>query len=143
MRRERVISRHRLPRPYRVSLCALWLAPLALLSVVLVARHGLAALFDPRLLLPLLVMGIPACYVWREGVDVLQSGIVRRVHLSRYYPFEGLDTWYYDPRDGRRVLTVWDAGRHKVLEVRAAHLTDLPGLLRALDARVRSRPWSI
>ena len=52
-----VISRHRLPRPYRISLTVLWLTPIVLFLLTLVFSHGLTpALFDPRLLIPFLLI---------------------------------------------------------------------------------------
>ncbi|MFN8371716.1 MAG: hypothetical protein U0694_02405 [Anaerolineae bacterium] len=133
-----VISRHRLPRFYRLALTVLWLLPLAMLGGALLLAHGLPPLLDVRLLAPLLLMALPALYIWQEGVDVLDNGIRARVHLPRFYPYEHLDNWYFDSRPQRRVLTIWSA-RGKVLECRAGHLTDVPTLLRELKARVRYR----
>lgn len=142
MFRRRVISRHRLPQPYRAALAALWLAlPLLLIAAVVAGRGLDAALLDPRLWLPALLMGLPALYVWQEGVDIVPGGMIARVFWPRYYPFERLDSWYYDARPQRRVLTVWDDARRKALECRAAHLTDLPRLLDALKRHVRDRRW--
>ena len=125
-----VLSRHRLPRGYRVGLAVLWLTPLTLLTLTAVLRLGLTpALLDPRFVLPALIAALPSLYVWQEGIDVLPSGIVRRVHVPRYFPNECLETWYFDARPDRRVLTVWDAGNRKLVECRAGHLTDLPALL--------------
>jgi hypothetical protein len=136
-----VLSRHRLPAVYRISLTGLWLAPGLLLLIVLTLRHGGLALLDMRLLLPLALMTLPALYVWHEGVDVLPGGIVRRVHVPRYYTYQRLETWHFDDRSNRRTLTIWDAHSRKVIEVRASHLTDLPLLLHALKANVRPRHW--
>lgn len=139
---EPVISRHRLPRPYRFGLAALWIIPAVILLVAIMISRGLSpALLDPRLLIPLGVMLIPAVYVWREGVDVLPSGIIARVHWPRYYPYEQLDNWYFDSRADRRVVTVWDADNRKALECRAGHLTNLPLLFDALKAHLRYRNW--
>ena len=139
---EPVLSRHRLPRNYRIALALLWVTPLALLiGAILVGRGFTAALFHPRFLLPALLMLIPALYIWQEGVDVLPSGIIARVFWPRYYAYDCLETWYYDARADKRVMTVWDAGNRKVLECRAGHLTDLPALLRALKDNVRYRNW--
>jgi hypothetical protein len=137
---EPVISRHRLPRRYRVSLTVLWLMPIVLLSLTLIISRGLSlALLDPRLLLPLFVMGVPALYVWHEGIDVLPSGIVARLHWPRYYPYDRLQTWYLDTRPDRRILIVWDTDDAKVLETHARQLTQLPALLTALKTHVRYR----
>lgn len=134
------LSRHRLPKFYRVSLTVLWLMPIGIFVLALLLRWGME-LFDVRLLLLFLLMAIPAVYIWREGVDVLSSGIIRRVHIPRYYPYEALDTWYFDDRDGRRTLTLWDSHSRKILECRAGHLTEMPALLRALKLNVRWRNW--
>jgi hypothetical protein len=50
-----------------------------------------------------------------------------------------LETWSFDARPDRRLLTVWDAENQKVVECRAGHLTDLPALLDTLRERVRYR----
>lgn len=140
MSKRRVLSIHRLPRPYRVGLTALWLAPSGILLALLMLRWGLTgALFDLRLLLPLALMMLPALYVWQEGVDALPDGIVRRVHWPRYYAYDQLDFWHYDTHPTRQTLTVWDANRRKALECRAAHLTDLPLLLRTLRENLPGR----
>lgn len=137
-----VISRHRLPRSYRLGLTGLWLAPILLLFLALLLGCGVSpALVDPRLLLLLGVMAVPALYVWREGVDVLSGGLITRVHWPRYHAYETLDNWYYDGRPERRVLTVWAQGGQKVLECRAGQLTDWPALLAALKTNLRYRHW--
>lgn len=142
MNERAVLSRHRLQRKYRVALAALWVTPPALLLLTIVWGRGLQpGLLDPRFWLPSLAMLLPALYIWQEGVDVLADGIVARVFWPRYYAYEQLDTWYYDRREARRVLTVWTASRRKALEVRAAHLTDVPLLLDALHSHVRRQPW--
>lgn len=140
--REMVISRHRLPRPYRLALTALWITPMLLLLSAIILSRGLStALLDARLLVPLGLMVLPALYIWQEGVDVLPSGIVSRVHWPRYYPYDQLDNWYFDSRTDRCVLTVWDADNHKALECRAGHLTHMTALFAALKANIRYRNW--
>lgn len=142
VKREPVLSRHRLPRAYRVSLAALWLAPIVIVVLVSIFQGGFTfALLDPRFVLPLVLMAVPALYIWHEGVDVLPSGIIRRIHVPRYYPYDSLETWYFDRRDDRRTLTIWDAQNHKIVECRAGHLTDFPDLLAALKTNVRYRGW--
>lgn len=135
--REHVLSRHRLPAFYRYSLTALWLTPIGILTLVAVLETGLLrAAANPRFLIPAALMCLPALYVWQEGVDVLASGIRSRVHLPRFYPFQQLDSWQYDARPERHVLTIWDAEQRKVLECRGGHLSDLPVLITALDEHV-------
>ncbi len=129
----RVISRHRLPPLYRVGLTVLWVVPQALLIAAIVVECGFQpALFDPRLMVPELLMLVPAIYFWREGVDVLNGGVYRRMHLPQYVAFEEMQRWRYD----QRVLTVWDRTGGKILECRAGHLTDFPALLHTIQARI-------
>lgn len=142
MKREPILSRHRLPRVYRVSLAVLWLAPIVIIVLVSVFQWGFTlALLDPRFVLPLVLMTVPALYIWHEGLDVLASGIVRRIHVPRYYSYHSLETWYFDRREERHTLTIWDAENRKIIECRAGHLTDLPDLLDALKENVRYRHW--
>jgi hypothetical protein len=125
-----VLSRHRLPRAYRIGLVTVWSLPVCLLVGALLAGRGVnAALLDARLLVPLGVMLLPAVYVWQEGVDVLADGLVIRVHWPRRRDYAELERWSL----GAEALTIWDQAQHKALEVQAAHLTDLPELVRALD----------
>lgn len=134
---ESVISRHRLPTPFRQLLTALWLAPLLLFTLALLLTRGLSpALLDPRYLLVLAVMGLPALYVWREGVDVLVGGIKRRVYLPRYYAYGELHTWHLQTRAEGKILTIWHVEGEKILSTHARHLTDFPLLLDALREHV-------
>jgi hypothetical protein len=137
-----ILSIHRLPRRYRYSLVGLWLTPLVILLGTLVLAHGwIPALLDPRLWLLLGVMALPALYIWQEGVDVLPEGVMIRQHVPRFHRYETLDTWYIDSRPQRKLLTLWDKHQRKVLHTHSAHLSDLPRLLAALQARVRYRHW--
>lgn len=137
-----ILSRHRLPSSYRYLLAALWAAPAVVLFFGLILGHGFSPyLIDPRLLLPLVVMGLPALYVWREGVDVLPDGIHIRLNGWRYRRFDELDNWYLDSRPQRHLLAVWDLEGHKVLEIHAAHLTNLPTLLATFKDKLRYRNW--
>jgi len=131
-----VIRRHRLPALYRVGLTVMWVVPLLIFLVTIIAVKGLdPALFSPRFWIPALVMVAPALYFWREGIDVLPDGLYRRMHLPRYYAFAEMSRWQYDAREGRRVLTIWD-GQEKIVECRAGHLTDFPALLETLENRL-------
>jgi hypothetical protein len=112
-----------------------------LAAALLLGTGDLPALLDLRLLLPLLIGLLPAVYIWQEGVDVLPGGLRRRVHLPRYYPYRALAMYTYDPRPGRRLLTVWDEQGRLALQCHVAHLTDFPVLLRALHHHVRDRCW--
>lgn len=137
-----VLSRHRLPKGYRYALAALWVTPAIILFSSLIIARGISPhLIDPRLLLPLMGMSLPALYIWREGVDVLPDGLRIRLHGWRYRRFEELDNWYLDNRPQRRLLTIWDQQGRKVLEIQAAHLTHLPMLLAVLKAKLRYRNW--
>ena len=142
MNTERILSRHRLPPIYRWGLTVLWLLPgMLLLLATLISRDFTLAVFDPRFWLPLLLMAVPALYVWREGVDVLPEGLLTRMFWPRYYPYMQLDTWYVDSRPRWHVLTIWDAQHQKVFEARTGHLTDLPLLLTVLKTHIRYRHW--
>lgn len=129
-----VLSRHRLPRPYRVLLPALALAPLALFFAAALLGVGFSpALLDPRFWGPLLLGLLPACYWWREGVDVLPDGFIRRMQLPRRYRYAELADWQY--RSAERVLTVLDVHGETALECRP-HLTDFPRLLQHIRQHV-------
>ncbi|MBC6937344.1 MAG: hypothetical protein DWB42_16105 [Chloroflexi bacterium] len=136
-----VLSRHRLPLPYRAGLAAAWLLPPVLLLLALLYGGLTPSGFDLRLGLLFGLMCAPALYIWREGVDVLPGGLVARVFWPRYLPYERLDAWYFDGRADRRVLTIWSLSGTKALECRAGHLTNFPALLAALKANIRCRRW--
>ncbi|GAB4512199.1 MAG: hypothetical protein OHK0046_11350 [Anaerolineae bacterium] len=136
------MSRHRLPSPYRYLLVGLWLAPALLLLIGIFLGRGMSlAFFDPRLLLPVALMALPALYIWQEGVDVLPHGIRRRVHLPRTYTYDELSRWYLGeevlPRMTARVLIIWDQDEARVISTHAAHLTNLPVLVAALSTHLR------
>lgn len=136
---EPVLSRHRLPPAYRWGLMLGWLGTPGLMLVTLLARHGLPNGLEPRALIPLLLMTIPAFYIWREGIDVLPGGLRVWQFWPRHLPDTQLESWTFDDRPNRRVLTVWDSSDRKLLEFRAGHLTNLPALLAALKTRARWR----
>lgn len=137
-----ILSRHRLPHPYRGALVALWVLPAGLLYLTLIAAHGLrAALVHPVLLLTLTGMALPALYVWQEGVDVTEQGLVIRSGGWRRRQYHELDSWYVDTRRNHRIFTVWDDNQQRVISCHTAHLTDFATLARALKARVRWRGW--
>ena len=132
-----VITRHRLPTFYRVGLTVMWIMPLLIFILAILAETGInPALLDPRFLLPALLMIAPALYFWQEGIDVLPEGIYRRIHVPHYYAFKQMAHWNYDPREDRHVLTIWDAQDQKIVECRAGHLTDFPVLLEILEDRL-------
>ena len=135
-----VLRRHRLPPLYRVGLSVMWVVPLLLFIGVIVSQRGIdPAFFDPRFFIPAGIMIAPALYFWREGIDVLPDGLYRRIHLPRYVPFTEMRRWRYDAREGRRVLTIWDADGQKLVECRAGHLTEFPALLEMLEERLTRR----
>lgn len=132
-----VLSRHRLRQPYRVLLVALWLAPVGLLVAAVVIGKGMTpALFDPRLLLLLALMAVPALYVWQEGVDARRGGLTVRIQVPRFYAYTDLGGWHLAERPEGHILTVWDRDRSQVLAYHAAHLTNLPRLLHALETHL-------
>jgi hypothetical protein len=134
------ISLHRLPPFYRRALPALGLIFPALLLLTILASVGAnAALFSPRLWIPLLIMALPAAYWWQEGVDVCPTGLRRRIHARRFLPYTEIATWVCDARPGVRVLRVFDGDQRITLECRAAQLTDFDGLLAALQSSAPDR----
>lgn len=135
-----VLSRHRLPQPYRLLLFIFWLLPMGILLMSLVIGHGFSAhFFDPRLLLVLVLMACPALYIWQEGVDVCGDGLLVRVYVPRHYPYVQLAEWHLGDQPQRRVLTIWRDDGVKALQCHAVHLTDFPTLVRALDSRLERR----
>ncbi len=137
-----VLSRHRLPAFYRIGLALFWLMPIGIFMLSLILTHGFSAeLLDLHFLACLLLMTLPALYIWREGVDVLPNGLRVRIHVPRTYTYDELDNWYFDARPDKHTLTVWDTKNHRALECRAGHLTDLPLLLSALKTHLRYRNW--
>jgi hypothetical protein len=132
---DRVIRRHRLPHPYRLCLTVFWIVPLLLFIAAIILKRGVdLALFDPRFILPALMMIAPAFYVWREGIDVLPDGIYRRMHIPQFYAYANMKRWCYE----RRVLRVWDRQDQIILECRAGHLTEFPALLEVVQAKLTS-----
>jgi hypothetical protein len=132
---EVVLSRHRLPQPYRVLLTLLWVAPAILLAMTLIIAYGAMAA-DFRLFSMIVLMLLPALYVWREGVDATPSGIIRRIHGTQRYRYATLMHWEY--RESTGVLRVWDKAGHVALECRAAHLTEFEGLIEILETCVKA-----
>lgn len=138
---QRILSRHRLPRVYRLGLTGFWLAPVVLFLSTFIIGGLHQRGFDLRLLLPLALMALPAVYVWHEGVDVLPDGLRIRIHWPRFYSFDTLDTWYVDTHPNRRRLSIWNQHHYKVLECHTAHLSDVSTLLRVLQTHIRYRGW--
>ena len=129
-----VMSRHRLPQPYRTLLTVGFLMPVPVLLITILAGKGFTpAVFDLRLLLPLLLMSVPAVFIWREGVDVHPNGLTARIHVpGRYHAFADLRGWRLEDYPEGIILRVWDQHEH-ALSIHAAHLTQLPALLMALE----------
>ena len=128
------LSLHRLPAFYRRALPAVWLLLPGLLLLLILLMTGFGpALFSPRLWLPLLLMALPAAYLWQEGVDVCPTGLRRRIQVRRFIAYSEVAEWVYDARPGVRVLRVFDAGRQIVLECRAAQLTEFDRVIEALQ----------
>lgn len=127
------LSRHRLPPPYRALLALFWATPVVLLFITLIATHGLSIfLLDLRLLLPLGFMLLPAWYVWRQGVDVVENGIIVNNIVSKHYVYTQLGGWQLVPTPQGYILTIWCDNQAIVLQVHAAHLSALSILLDAL-----------
>lgn len=138
-----VYSRHRLPDGYRFGLVIVWLLPVVLLLGVTIYGRGISiAIFDPRFWLPLAVMSLPALYVWQEGVDVVEGGLVTRVHLPRFYTYAKLSTWRVHQQAHGRRLSIWQTGgdqASKIYEGHTAHLTEFQVLVKALQTHVDMR----
>jgi len=132
---EFVLSRHRLQQPYRALLTLLWLAPALILTLTLLIVHGVWAT-DLRLFMIIGLMLLPPLYVWREGVDVTPSSIIRRIHRTQRYRYTMLAHWEYQEHTG--VLRVWDTRGHIALECRAMHLTEFARLIEILEKSVRA-----
>lgn len=131
------LSRHRLPAFYRRALPALWLTlPALLVLTILIGGGSPAALFSPRLWLPLLVMALPAVYLWQEGVDICPTGLRRRIQFRRFLPYSEMSAWAYDARPGVRVLRIFDAAQQTILECRAAQVTDFERLIEAMQTHL-------
>ncbi len=131
--RQRILSRHRLPLPYRALLTALWITPQAIFIALAFARQSSAALLDPRLWLPLAIMAVPALYIWREGVDVLVDGIRTWAHVPRFHPYTSISAWQVECDARTPILIIRDKKRRAIFQSHAAHLTDFEGLVRGLD----------
>lgn len=127
------LSRHRLPQPYRALLIVFWLLPILLgVMAIGVGRGFSPAFFDPRFILLIALMSLPAFYIWQEGVDVFPEGLYVRVYVPRYYTYDELWTW----RQERGILTVWHDSRQKVLECHGVHLTDFEVLVGTLRENI-------
>jgi hypothetical protein len=72
------------------------------------------------------------------GVTIRRGRFFRKFYM---YLLAALAMYTYDPRPGRRLLTVWDEQGRLALQCHVAHLTDFPVLLRALHHHVRDRCW--
>lgn len=135
-----ILSRHRLPAPFRGLLVGLWLAPLVLMGGSLMVVHGVSAVISaPPLWLALIVMGLPAVYVWHEGIDVTEAGIQVRMQGWRYRDYQALAAWALVQERDERILTVWDVHHEPIVNCHAGHLTDLPKLVNALRERVKAQ----
>jgi|GEM_PF-881850 len=127
------ISIHRLPTFYRYSLTLLWIAiPALLIGAVLLSRGVQLALFDPRLLILLLIMLLPAMHIWQQGVDVRGDGLLVRLYAPRFHQYEKLHSWQLESFPQGKVLSIVDIDEAYILRFHAAHLSDLPILLAAL-----------
>ncbi|MCC6615422.1 MAG: hypothetical protein IT320_18255 [Anaerolineae bacterium] len=132
---EAILSRHRLPQPYRALLTVFWLTPAVLLTLTLIVAHGRGAV-DARLFAAVVLMLLPAFYIWREGVDATPSSLIRRIHVPQRYRYVVLTRWEYVENTG--VLRVWDKAGHIALECRAAHLTEFASLIERLETCVKA-----
>jgi hypothetical protein len=136
----KVLYRHRLPKRYRALLPALVLTPAPIfILAILIGRGWHNALLDPRFWLPLCIALLPAVYWWREGVDVRVNGIVRRIHVPRFYPYTDLASYYHAADKG--LFIIYDNDGETALECRPAHLTDFPVFLETCRTHLPRRLW--
>ena len=82
-------------------------------------------------------MGVPGLYIWREGVDVFEHGLLTRIHIPCFHAYHALGAWRLDRRD--KTLTVWDTHQRTIIEARTAHLTDAEVLIDALESHLQRR----
>lgn len=137
--RDSVVSRHRLPQPYRTLLVCGWLAlPTILLVGIMLGAGPSLSYFDPRFLLLIGLMALPAYYVWQEGVDVFEGGLLARFYVPRRYRYDRLSHWQvkFVWRVNAEILTVWDENNHIVLSRHLAHLSDVRRLIDTLSDHV-------
>lgn len=139
---EAVHSRHRLPPFYRRALTICWLLPGLLLILALVYGHGMSvAFFDPRLLLALGIMALPAVYVWQAGIDVTETGVITRMLLPRFYAYATLSNWEIRREAHGQLVAIWGDDRAKIYEAHLAHLTRVSLLVAALRHNVPTSDW--
>ncbi len=137
MKKGTVLSRHRLPQPYRGLLIVFWLLPIGILLATLFLIKGMSgAFFDPRFLLILCLLALPALYIWQEGIDVLEDGLFTRIYVPRFHHYGVLDAWHLGDQPQRRVLTIWNEAGRKVLQCHAVHLTEFTVLEETLHQRL-------
>lgn len=128
---DQVLSRHRLPAPYRGALTLLWLLPgLLLWGALLLTRGPHTALLDPRLVLPLCLMLLPALFVWRQGIDLGQRGLWLRLSLPSYHSYDALGEWRLLCTPQGQILGIYARDESILCQWHAAHLSD-PDLLLA------------
>lgn len=135
--RDEVLSRHRLPAPYRGALTLLWLLPgLLLAGALLVSRGPQVALLDPRLLLPLCLMLLPALFVWRQGIDLGQRGLWLRLSLPSYHAYDALSEWRLLHTPQGRILGIYARDESILCHWHALHLSDCDALLEILRQKL-------
>lgn len=132
-----VVSRHRLPEPYRSVLVGLWLLPPCLMfAVLLIFGSAQFALLHPLTLLFLCLMSLPALYVWREGIDVTAVGVRVRMGGWHYRPFARLRGAFITYERGTAVFTLLDENAVRVVMCPAAHLTECRRLVALLRTQL-------
>lgn len=134
------ISRHRLPSPYRALMTILWAMPVFLFVIAIIAGHGVTPfLFDVRLLLLVSLMLAPSWYVWRQGVDVVEDGLIIHGIWPKHYLYRHLGGWSVKTTPQGRILTIWRDNQSIILQTHAKHLSALSSLLEALAQHLRNR----
>ena len=136
---DEIVSRHRLPAPYRGLLTLLWAAPAALLWSALLLGHGpRLALLDPRLLLLLALALLPASFIWSQGIDARRHSLHLRLAIPRRVPYAQLGTWRLFETPEGRILGLYDPDGAVLVHWHAAHLSHFAELECTLRERVPS-----
>lgn len=134
---DRVLSRHRLPAPYRGALTLLWLLPgLLLWATLLLTRGPQMVLLDPRLVLLLCLMLLPALFIWRQGIDLGQRGLWLRLSLPSYHAYDALGEWRLLHTPQGQILGIYARDTSALCLWHAVHLSDCELLQETLREKL-------
>mgnify|MGYP006201630265 CR=1 FL=1 len=101
-------------------------------------RRVLALQLDPYLQAPLWPDSVSIAAGLYLGLDVLGDGIVAREFVPRRYPYHDLGCWQLrkHPPAHERIICIYDRQQSTIFSHHAAHITDLPMLVNALQMNV-------